>query len=82
MNEELKNELIAVLQKMTDAKIPCVFLAFSNDKFTNLRNSSDQQTAQLIINQIESSDGMKEEFVKELEAITIRELEDLQEKES
>ena len=74
MTEELKKELIAVLQKMTEAKIPCLFLAFSNDKFTNLGNCSDQQTAQLIINQVESTEEMKTAFVQELEAITLKEM--------
>ena len=82
MTEDLKNEVRAVLQKMSEAQIPCIFLAFSNDHFINLRNCTNQQTAQLIINQIESSDGMKEEFVKELEAVTIREMEAAQEKQS
>ncbi|QFG53669.1 hypothetical protein [Chryseobacterium sp.] len=78
MTEELKAEVKSVLQKMSSANIPGIFLAFSEEKVISLRNCSDQQTAQLIINQVESTDSMKEVFVEELEALAAREIETAQ----
>lgn len=69
MTEELKQEVKDILQKMSDAKVPCLFLAFDGEHFTNLRNCNLQQAAQLMINQIESSEEQNEIFVKELELL-------------
>ena len=73
MTNELKNDVKAVLQKMSDAGIPGIFLAFSEDHFINFKNCNLQQQAQLLINHIESSDGLKDAFVEELEGVLVQE---------
>lgn len=75
MNE--KEEIKAILERMRKADMPGIFLAFDGEHFINVKNCKLETVAQLIFNQIESSDEMKEAFVVELEKTTLNELEAL-----
>lgn len=69
-----KEEIKAILERMRKANMPAIFLAFDGERFINVKNCKLDSVAQLVVNQIESSDEMKEAFVLELEKLTIDEL--------
>lgn len=69
-----KEEIKAILERMRKANMPAIFLAFDGEHFINVKNCKLDSVAQLVVNQIESSDEMKEAFVLELEKLTIDEL--------
>lgn len=75
MKEEILKQIRDLAELLKQEKIPAIILAFSDDHFVNVKNCKNETVAQLLVNQIESSESMNEAFVKELEAITIKEME-------
>lgn len=74
MKDELQ-QIDEILTRLTDLKVPALFIAFDGDQFVTVKNCPEKTIAGLLINQIESTDEMKEAFTQELEEITRRELE-------
>lgn len=78
MKEELLQQIKDLIETLKKENIPAIFLAFNEDHFINVKNCKFDTVAQLLVNQIESSDQMNEAFVMELEVVTKREIETLQ----
>lgn len=79
MKEELLEEIKEFLKKMTANNIPAMFLAVSGEKFVNVTNCKVDVQSQILVNHIDSSPEMQEAFTNELELVTKRELEQMQE---
>lgn len=76
MNEETLETITLLIGDLKKQGIPALFIATEKQNFITVKNCSLETVSQLIVNQIEVSDEMKEAFVKELETITRKELEE------
>lgn len=74
MTEEIINDIERIIEELRGVGVPAVFLAFNDDEFFTVKNCKTQTAAQLVLNQVESTEEMKEAFVTELEQLTIKEL--------
>lgn len=73
--KEVLQEIENLMTKLKDLKAPALFVAYDGDQFVSVKNCPEKTVSGLLINQIESTDEMKEAFTQELEEITRRELE-------
>ncbi len=72
MTQELIDQVTAVMQKLSEAKYPAIFITDDGEKAHVLKNCNAKSTSMLFINHVLASEEMQETFLTEMEKLSER----------
>lgn len=67
MTTELQGRLMALMNELSEAQLPAIFIIAEADQITTVKNSNDSKTSELIIEYMNGSEERQTAFVEKLE---------------
>lgn len=67
MTTELQGRLMAIMNELSEAKCPAIFLIREADQITTVKNSNDNVTSELFIEYMNGSEEKQTAFLERLE---------------
>lgn len=71
MTTEIQDQLTAIMQQLSDAKLPAIFIIAEPDQLTTVKNANDRVTSELFIEYLNGSEDRQNVFLEKLEECVV-----------
>lgn len=67
MNEQLQSQLMAIMQQLSDAKTPALFIISEPNQLISIKNTNDKTTSDVILEYLNGDEDRQCAFLEALE---------------
>lgn len=67
MTTELQGRLMALMNELSEAKLPAIFIVAEADQIISVKNSNDSKTSELFVEYMNGSEERQSSFLEKLE---------------